>query len=362
MPKYINSPDTPLFSKSRILYGLNYSKREIIEKKQAIVVEGYIDFIRLFSAGIRNCVAALGTAFTEIHARLLKRYVPETVMAFDSDRAGAEAAFRAFEIFLENGLKVKIVPMPPGEDPDSYIIKEGVNKFREIVENAQMMLDYKLKYLMHQYDCNSEAGKTFIADRMLATIAKIENAVGRDYYLEKLSQELGVSQAALSEELDKIFGKNKKRVSAPTIEKSSGRGGDNVREMMLLRLLLLDSKAGEFVFSKLEEDELFDMDCRSIFSVMKEVYSKKNVNGESIISRISDVRLQGLVSEMLIQPMDNIDIKKALDETVTSIKRFSINNQMENLLKEIKKRETNGEDIFPLLKKLQEMRKTIAFL
>src|SRR5881398_1415861 len=140
--KYLNSPETPLFRKGKILFGLDKSKRALIEASCAIVCEGQIDLISLFEAGITNVVAPQGTAFTENLARILKRYVDEVVLCFDSDAAGAKAAERSLDALLQNDLIVRVVELPPGEDPDSLVRREWKEEYENRIAGARDFFDY----------------------------------------------------------------------------------------------------------------------------------------------------------------------------------------------------------------------------
>ena len=140
--KYLNSPETPLFRKGSILFGLHKTKRGLIEADCAIVCEGQLDLITLFEAGLTNVVAPQGTAFTESQARILKRYVSEVVLCFDADAAGQKAAERSLEPLLENDLIVRVAEMPPGEDPDSLVRKEGAEKFGARIAGARDFFDF----------------------------------------------------------------------------------------------------------------------------------------------------------------------------------------------------------------------------
>src|SRR5207249_8591499 len=150
--KYLNSPETPLFRKGNVLFGLHKSKRALIEANSAIVCEGQIDLISLFEAGITNVVAPQGTAFTENQARILKRFVDEVVLCFDSDAAGAKAAERSLDALLQNNLTVRVVELPRGEDPDSLVRREGKKNFENRVASAQDFFDYWIEREMQAAD------------------------------------------------------------------------------------------------------------------------------------------------------------------------------------------------------------------
>ncbi|MFZ0712047.1 MAG: DNA primase, partial [Terrimicrobiaceae bacterium] len=175
--KYVNSPETPLFTKGRVLYGLDKSKRALIEVGTAIVCEGQLDLITAFEAGVRNVVAPQGTAFTSDQARLLRRFVEVVILCFDSDRAGLEAIGRSLPALLECGLEVRIASLPEGEDPDSLIRAKGVGRFREQVESAPGFFDHALERLAQNGALQSPAEKTSAARRLGPLVASNSDPV-----------------------------------------------------------------------------------------------------------------------------------------------------------------------------------------
>src|SRR5437867_3004895 len=193
--KYLNSPETPLFRKGNVLFGLHKTKRALIEADCAIVCEGQIDLISLFEAGITNVVAPQGTAFTENQARILKRFVDEVVLCFDSDAAGAKAAERSLDALLQNDLIVRVVELPVGEDPDSLVRREGKEKFENRVAGAQDFFDYWIEREMEAADVSSLGAKLQLARRMAETVSRVHDPLMRGEVVNKASARLGVSPA-----------------------------------------------------------------------------------------------------------------------------------------------------------------------
>src|SRR5436309_3138099 len=193
--KYLNSPETPLFRKGNVLFGLYKSKRALIEASCAIVCEGQIDLISLFEAGITNVVAPQGTAFTENQARILKRYVDEVVLCFDSDAAGAKAAERSLDALLQNDLIVRVVELPRGEDPDSLIRREGKEKFENRVAGAQDFFHYLIEREMEAADVSSLGAKLQLARTLAETVSRVHDPLMRGEVVIRASARLGVSPA-----------------------------------------------------------------------------------------------------------------------------------------------------------------------
>ena len=193
--KYLNSPETPLFRKGNVLFGLNKSKRPLIEANCAIVCEGQLDLISLFEAGITNVVAPQGTAFTENQARILKRFADEVVLCFDSDAAGAKAAERSLDALLENDFIIKVIELPPGEDPDSLVRRDGKEQFDERIANARDFFDYWIDREIANTDLTSMGAKIQAARNLAATVSRLHDPLLRGEVVNKASARLGVAPA-----------------------------------------------------------------------------------------------------------------------------------------------------------------------
>jgi DNA primase len=193
--KYINSPETPLFRKGRVLFGLHKTKRALIDADCAIVCEGQLDLITLFEAGIQNVVAPQGTAFTQPQAHVLKRFVREVVLCFDSDTAGQDAAERSLEALLQNDLVVRVAEMPPNEDPDSLVRKAGRDKFDALIASAPDFFDYWIEKKSAASDLNSLAAKMQVARELAASVAFVRDPVMRGEVMNKISARLAMRLA-----------------------------------------------------------------------------------------------------------------------------------------------------------------------
>lgn len=190
--KYVNSPETPIFTKSRILFGLDKTKRAILDQRRAVVCEGQIDMIRCFENGISNVVASQGTAFTESHGQILKRYADEVILCFDSDRAGQEAAVRSIEVLLECGIGVRIAQLLPGEDPDTLLLKKGREAMEKILSEAPEYTRYLMDRASRENDMTTPRGRGAVAERMAAVIRKIPNPVQQQALAQDVATRLQV--------------------------------------------------------------------------------------------------------------------------------------------------------------------------
>lgn len=190
--KYLNSPETPLFQKGRVLFGLHKTKRALIEANCAIVCEGQLDLITLFEAGITNVVAPQGTAFTEHQARILKRFVDEVVLCFDADQAGQKAAAHSLDALMQNDLLVRVVDMPAGQDPDSLIRRDGKEQFEKRVAGAREFFDHWIEREIANVDLNSLGAKMQLARKLADTVGQVRDPLMRGEISNKISARLAV--------------------------------------------------------------------------------------------------------------------------------------------------------------------------
>jgi DNA primase len=209
--KYVNSPETPIFTKSKIFFGLDKSKRAILDAGFAIICEGQLDLIACFTNGVQNIVAPQGTAFTEQHARIIKRYANEVVLCFDSDNAGQNAIVRSLDHLLASGLAVRVAVVPAPHDPDSFIKAGGGEAFQKLITGAEGFFDYYLNRLCATNEINSDKGRLAILRAMAEAVHKTGNVVLIDTYAQKTALRLGVSAESVRAE----FKKNQSSQVAP---------------------------------------------------------------------------------------------------------------------------------------------------
>lgn len=244
--KYVNSPETPIFTKGRVMFGLDKSKRAILDAGFAIICEGQLDLIACYMADVKNVVAPQGTALTGDHCRILKRYVNEVVLCFDSDTAGQNAALRSLDDLIASGLAIRVATVPAPDDPDSFIKTKGGEAFRELIARAAGFFDYLLNRLCGENDLATDRGRNAVVAGMAEALFKTGNAVLTDTYAQKTAQRLGVSVDALRAEF-----KRAGRVPRPATTNAEPDAPASVEEApappigeaWLLKLLLLDQPA-----------------------------------------------------------------------------------------------------------------------
>lgn len=208
MAKYVNSPESDVYHKSRILYGLYQCKGEIRNQDQCILVEGYMDVVSLYQAGIKNVVASSGTALTEEQIRLIKRFTENVLLIYDSDRAGINAALRGVDLLIEKDMAVKVLLLPQGQDPDSYVKEHGKSGFDTYVkEKAADFIDFKIGHLMTELPMGDPQAMAQLIHEAASTIARIPDNVKQDVYLGVAAKRIGVKVEVMQKALDTALGK-----------------------------------------------------------------------------------------------------------------------------------------------------------
>jgi len=200
LPKYINTPETPLYHKGDSLYGLDSAFKDIRERGLAIIVEGYMDVLVLRQHGIPNAVATLGTALTSNQIRRLKGYTKEVAVLFDPDDAGREAALKSFPLFLNGGISAKVIVLPQGEDPDSFVNRHGSDEFKELLKGAMPLFDFYLDQALARMDAGIE-GQIKVLNEVLPIFLDIEQAATKSLYVHRFSEKTGINEAVVREEL-----------------------------------------------------------------------------------------------------------------------------------------------------------------
>jgi len=243
MPKYLNSPDTPLFKKGQTLFAFDQAREAIVRTKTVIVVEGYFDAIALHQAGLTHTVATLGTALTAEHVQALRRFAERVVLLFDPDAAGVRAALRGLDLFVNSGLSVKVVTLPVGEDPDTFIRKGGVDAFAQLEAVAPSLLDYALNHTIAQADPSSLESRIRSVDEVLRILQKSEHPIERQERMRVVAERLRVSEARLIERYPALAAQPKPGVAPSRVPSAPGgslttpfKGLPEERDLLILLL------------------------------------------------------------------------------------------------------------------------------
>ncbi|MEF9852717.1 MAG: DNA primase [Hydrogenoanaerobacterium sp.] len=280
-PKYLNSPDTPVFKKSRNLFALNIAKAT--KEQRLILAEGYMDVIALHQAGFSNAVATLGTSLTNEQARLMSQYAKQIIIAYDSDGAGQTATKRAINIFDEIGMQVKVLSMQGAKDPDEYIKKYGRDRFKMLLDGSSSALDYELQKIRARYDITATEGRLSYLKEFAEFIAGLNNPIERDVYIAKVAAELEVSRDAITEQVkhtikrkarvkEKKDAKELKAFAASPADKINPERGRNLRaalaEERLIAILFKNPDYCRYIREKLPPEAFVTTFNRRVYELI----------------------------------------------------------------------------------------------
>jgi DNA primase len=339
-PKYLNSPETPVFQKGQNLYGLSWARHAIRKEERALIVEGYMDVVSLAARGFENVVAPLGTALTREQARLLARYCGRVLLLFDSDAAGLKATFRAGDVLLEEGMHAAVVTLPQGEDPDTVVRKEGPEALRKYMDDALDVLDRKLQ-ILEQKDFFSSIERTRSAvDRLLPTLRAASDPALRDIYVDKVAKRTGVRRETLEAEMRKARRRPPAEGTAPAAparapnpQRPQGLGAERKLLMMMLRGLEWVERAGELVSA----EDFDDPHHRAIFLALLDDPEMRTP--PSAMDPVTSRRLEEILS-------DREELDRGIEVFTDAVKRMRVsglNRRIENLGRLSMSATTDGE-------------------
>ncbi|MDO9463737.1 MAG: DNA primase [bacterium] len=359
LPKYLNSPQTDLYNKSNILYGLNIAKKEIADNKHAVIVEGYMDLLSLYQAGFLNVVASSGTSLTVQQAKLLLRYATKATIVYDGDTAGTNATLRGLDILVEQGLMVKIVRLPVGEDPDSFLNKYGKNKFSNMLEAAVDIITYRISILENQLDSASIDGKAEIAKNILPTISKITDSIRKSEYIRYLAARLSLDEASVLDELGKIEDQVSERIF---YHPSATLLPTERVEKHLLQLMLEDTDIVKKVRRALVVEDFLNNNYRQIVDLLFKLdIAGKMFSCKNILNQLESDVLKDIVTGLIMETIPHSEKEKEVDQTIAKLKEKKINKRIAELNASLGKTKETGE-VRSLLKQIMEQKELIIHL
>jgi len=341
LPKYINSPETFVYTKGKNLFGLNLSKDFIRDSDCAIIVEGYLDFMVPFQQGLKNIVASQGTALTVDQIKLLKRYTHNVVMVYDGDTAGEIATLRSLDILIEEGINVKIAPLAKGIDPDRLVRSEGIDSLKTKVSSARNFFEYKLDVLKTRHNIKDAHGKSKIASEMLLTINRFSNAILRGEYIKMLSEEIKIPESYILEELNKI--KPRYLEQEPKTQILNKQQSEiNPAEKLLIKFMLEDKELIRKVMLELSLSDFQDSRTAKIVSLMEDLVAQgKNIEPSVLMNYLSEEDASQLICETLFMPvLVDKEKEKAINDCIARIKVQRLKSKREHLHLQIKNAQT----------------------
>jgi DNA primase len=356
-PKYLNSPESSIYHKGEVLYGLQVAKRYATDKDCVVIVEGYFDLLTLHQYGLKHSVATLGTALTPQHIRTLKRYTKNLITLFDADPAGIQATLRSLPLFLEEEVVGKTIVLPKGEDPDGFLRKGNLEDFGKRVEGAISLVDFFFERLMKTHDLKSIEGKVRVAKEGMVLLGKIPDKIRRDFYIKALAERLDVKESFLYEMLrssPKEPSKAGEDLKKSSLEKAFPKSEEMVVRLMVHHPELITTLSEEGIFKEFENPIL-----QKMAEALEDLYQKKGrIDLPEALSNF-DEDLKGRLCEFAFQEsgLEGGDRGKILQDCVQKIREKRLKREKGELLKRIKEaeKEQEGKKLVPLLKERQEL-------
>jgi len=350
VPKYLNSPETAVFNKGNLLYGLNRAVEGIRSEDQVIIVEGYMDVISCHQAGITNVVASLGTALTRDQGKLLLRYTREVIMAYDADSAGVKATLKGCQILDDLGCRVKVVSIPDGKDPDDFIRKHGPDEFMELINKKALSLcDYQTDRAMEKFDIYTLEGKFKVASEVIPNISTLSNEIEKDEAIMRLARRLHLSPEAIKAEVEKRAGDarnswinrdkitglrdNNNKYSAPNVVPKRDKDARSKAEEVLM-VMMLDNKEVLFtVQKKLGINFSENKEYLNIIGFLNEMAEKElDYQPAALFDRIEGQATLDLLSEMMSREVPRENTSKIMEDCLKSIQEDELRKKREELL------------------------------
>lgn len=375
LPKYINSPETPIYHKGSLLYNLSNAKGEIVREEKALVVEGYTDVIALHAAGVKNVVATLGTAFTLDHLRLLARFTEQVALVFDADLAGKSAAERGLELLGESKVDISVAVLPEGLDPAEVIGQKGEVEFRKLIDQALPLIDFCLMQTIGKHDLSRPQGRIRASEEALAIVAALSSKIAQEEALRTLAGKIAVSEDALRLEFKKHLsrqsrGRRETVEPEPAQPMSSQLAGDPEliaqaqREKEILKLVLQHTLEFKDKETELSEDLFVAPEFRKLFVLIKDRIKSGMIEPADVVTQIKEAELQKSFSQLLIEPILADDREKYFGDISKRMKEFQLQRQINNLKKELNDPELLKDEkahfaLFERLQKLEEKKRQL---
>lgn len=322
--KYLNSPESPVYSKRKSLYGLFHSKDEIRKLDRAILVEGYMDLISLYQAGFKNVVASSGTSLTDEQVQLLSRFTKNVLVLFDADSAGEKAALRSIEILLKQNFEVKIISLPKGEDPDSFINKFGKEQFEEEISRAQNFFEYQTSQYEKQGAFEDAASTTKAIREIVRILSLLNDELKRNLYIKAIAKKFGLREKLIESELNKFLSEQKSGTQVFTQAKSNPDSqieklklqnkfqNENPFEKELVRLLFSgDEQIVTHILDNVAIDNFTNDDYKIVATIVENGFNEGKISPAYLIEKIEDDDLKNLVLEL---SLSEYSISKNWDE------------------------------------------------
>ncbi|MDD2389258.1 MAG: DNA primase [Desulfobacterales bacterium] len=330
LPKYLNSPETPLYNKSRSLYGLSQARHKCRQDNSVYITEGYFDQLTLYQHGFENTVATLGTALTMEHIRLLKGYAARMILVYDSDNAGIKAAMRSVSVFMNEQVEARILILPTGHDPDSFLVESGAEAFAEMASGAMTVIEFLIDSSIKRCGLTVE-GKIRIVSELSVPIASVMDSVAKSLYVKDLAERIGIDEAVVWQKIDAVdTGKtngawpvrNTQRISAANArqqtatEMGGGSGRSDRMERQIIAMMLQFPEILPVVGEQNILDHIYDDALKFIGKLVLERANRYDGKASDIVSLIEDESIRNIAASLAIghEPWDREGCLKLIDQ------------------------------------------------
>lgn len=380
--KYINSKESEIYNKSKTLYGLSFGKEDIRRNDYAILVEGYMDFLTLFQNGVKNVVASSGTALTQDQVKILSRYTKNLLFIYDADMAGMKATIRGLDVILENDFDVKIVSLENNEDPDSFVRKFGVDKFKYSLDNSISFIKFMAETYRKLGKMSSAVEQVKSVREMLALLSKVKDKLKLEFYLKEVAEWFDINEGRVRVEFDNLFKKESKRRQQFTpVDQSAEKRSPAIsidttvilpsaEEQEIIALAVMEGrKIIDFVKENLADVEIESPLTKKILEGISALIDQNiPLDMDILLSTFDDVNIRGLISKLYLEKkiVSNEEVIgkyedlessriKWIKDIIKKIKIKIIDQEMERVKKMIHKAESEGEDPSELMHHFTEL-------
>ena len=362
-PKYLNSPETPVYQKSRTLYGLNWARDPIRESGRALMMEGYLDVARAIESGIGEAVASCGTALTAAHGRLLHRFSDRVILNFDQDDAGKKATLKSLEILTEEGLDVRIVSLPEGHDPDTYLREAGGDAYRERLKVAPVYVEWLIERAAAENDTQTPQGKAAYLNAVLPTLAKIASAVERAAWLPRVVAAGKLDGAGTEQELRRAV--SLRGGSAPSAPSAAAppRAARKLlpAEKWLLTLMLQEAEGVHEALAELQEQDFQELRSAGVLRASKSLLLKgMKVNATNLAEAVTDEDDRRMLREVAV---DSSPVEQAHPKNcVIELRRRALDQRLKAIQRDLDQKQAAGEEDRALFQEKVKLAKELRSL
>lgn len=332
-PKYLNSPDSPVYSKGKILYGLNFTKEAIRQNGELVLVEGYTDFASLYQAGIKNCAASLGTSLTSEQAFLAMRFSQKIIINYDGDSAGKMATSRAISILFEKGMETNVLILPENLDPDSFLKKYGKSRYEEFAKSSVPLVKFLIDCFKPEKKSMSIGEKIKVAQDIIRVIQLNPNTMAGGEYLKKLAEYLSIEEQVLRDTVRRKQNNKKTETEKELLLPAEKR---------LLLILIENGHVGRVLMPEIKDEDFKGLMSESIFRFIRECYRKE---GKFVLHGLNQSLappIAGYLSQLLMEESAEATVEEALD-CLHALRKISLQNKLIELQEEIVRLERKGE-------------------